>query len=407
MAKLRIVDGPQAGAEFPLEEGESEIGRQPECRISLPDPKASRSHAKLTLGADGRCLVQDLGSSNGTFLNGSPLKPRSPRPLSGGDELRVGRNLFRFFADPAPSELEIPGYELEDILAEGGMGTIFRASERETGRAAAVKILHREQAENSEFVERFIQEARAAARLSHPNIVKVHNVGKTNNGRYYYTMELVRGTSLAQHIGELPAPEAARMFLEVADALEHAHRHGIIHRDIKPDNILVDQDGEPKLTDLGIAILDKSDMTGSGSGQVLGTPHYMSPEQAAGRDITPSTDIYSLGATFYHVFSGRPPLDGETAEEIMIKQVREIPPPLAAAAEDIPPELARVVDRALAKSPGDRQPDAAALRDDIARAIRKAYSETGAGWRLRTGPAALLAAVLAAAALLIAWLVRD
>ena len=405
MARLIIINGPQAGAEFILKEGENEIGRQPECRISLADPKTSRSHARITLGSGGFCSVEDLGSSNGTFMNGTPLAPRSPRRLSEGDELRVGLNAFRFSADSSAPELEIPGYELEDILAEGGMGTIFRATERDSGREAAVKILHSEQAETSEFVERFIQEARAAARLSHPNIVRIHNVGKTANGRYYCIMELVRGTSLAHHIGRLTAAAAAKMFLEMADALEHTHRHGIIHRDIKPDNILVDKDGEPKLTDLGIAILDRQDTARDDSGQVLGTPHYMSPEQAAGRDVTPATDIYSLGATFYHVFSGHPPFDGETAEEIMVKQVREIPSPLAAA-EGVPLELALVVDRAMSKSPGDRQPDAAALRDDIAQAIRKAYSPGGSGRRLRVGQAAAIAAILAAA-ILAAWLILS
>ncbi len=373
MAKLRIVDGPLAGAEFVLKNRVAVAGRHVDCAIAIPDPKVSRNHAEFIPDNEGQFSIIDVGSSNGTTINGIPLPPSVPRLLAGGDEIRIGRNTFRYFAgDARIPDLDIPGYVLDDILAEGGMGSIFRARNIETGQPAAIKILHSGYAKHEEFVSRFIQEARAAGRLSHPNIVKVYNVGKTSNGRYYFTMELVKGSTLTQKIGSLPAEDAARMFLECADALDCAHRHGIIHRDIKPDNILIGGDGEPRLTDLGIAVLDQQDMAQAGP-RVLGTPHYMSPEQASGRNITALTDIYSLGATFFHVFAAQPLFDAPDPQKIMIKHVREKPRRLADVAPEVPAAIAAIVDKCLEKDPGNRFPDAAALREALDRAIRKAY----------------------------------
>ncbi len=405
MAKLRIVDGPLAGTEFVLKNAVSVAGRHVDCAIPLPDPKVSRNHAEFLPDADGQFSIIDVGSSNGTYINGIPLPPSEPRLLSGGDEIRIGQNIFRYFAgDARIPDLDIPGYVLDDILAEGGMGSIFRAHNRETGQEAAIKILHSGYAKHEEFVSRFIQEARAAGRLSHPNIIKVYNVGKTSNGLYYFTMELVKGSTLTQKIASLAPEDAARILYEIADALDCAHRHGIIHRDIKPDNILISADGEPKLTDLGIAVLDKQDMT-QAEPRVLGTPHYMSPEQASGRSITPATDIYSLGATFFHVFAAHPLFDASDPQKIMIKHVREHPRPLASVAPNVPDGIAAIIDRCLEKDPLQRFPDAAALRKALGRAIRKAYPSllpAEQAEEKKSGAKKLAAAALAALAVLAA-----
>ena len=373
MAKLRIVDGPLTGTEFVLENQVSVAGRHVDCAIPIPDPKVSRNHAEFVPDADGQFSIIDVGSANGTYVNGIALPHSVPRPLAGGDEIRIGRNTFRFFAgDARIPELDIPGYVLDDILAEGGMGSIFQAHDKGTGQPVAIKILHPGYAKHDEFVGRFIQEARAAGRLSHPNIVKVFNVGKTASGRYYFTMELVKGSTLTQKIAGLSIRDAARMFYEIADALDYSHRRGIIHRDIKPDNILIGQDGEPKLTDLGIAVLDQQDMKQVGP-RVLGTPHYMSPEQASGKNITAATDIYSLGATFYHVFAGQPLFDAPDPAQIMIKHVRERPRPLLAVAPEVPSEIAAIVDRTLEKDPAKRFASSGKLRAALAEAVGKAY----------------------------------
>ncbi len=379
MAKLRVVDGPLSGTEFVLRDAVSVAGRHSDCAIPIPDPKASRNHAEFVADQDGQYSIIDVGSSNGAYVNGIQLPPSVPRLLAGGDEIRIGQNTFRYFAgDARIPDLDIPGYVLDDILAEGGMGSIFQARNKETGQPAAIKILHPGYAKHEEFVERFIQEARAAGRLSHPNIIKVYNVGKTTNGRYYFTMELVKGSTLTQRIPLLGVEDTARMFYEIADALDYAHRRGIIHRDIKPDNILIGHDDEPKLTDLGIAVLDQRDMPQNGS-RVLGTPHYMSPEQASGKNITASTDIYSLGATFYHAFAGQPLFDANDPQQIMIKHVREKPRPLHEVQPNVPKELAAVVDKCLAKTPEERYPDAGRLRSAIGAAIRKQYPDLLAG----------------------------
>lgn len=376
MAKLRVVDGPLSGTEYKLAQPHVLAGRHSACTVSIPDPKVSRNHAEFIRDNAGCFSILDIGSSNGTLVNGIFLQPNIPRPLSAGDEIRMGQNTFRFFQNDARlPAVDIPGYVLEDILAEGGMGSIIQARTRDTDQPAAIKLLHTDYAQNREAVDRFIQEARAAGRLSHPNIIRVYNVGKTSNGRYYFTMELVRGTTLTQRISLLSLRDATRIFLEIADALAYAHKRGIIHRDIKPDNILISLDGTPKLTDLGIAVLDQEEFTQKGR-RVLGTPHYMSPEQASGRKITPATDIYSLGATFFHVYSGQPLFDAATPEEIMVRHVRERPRSILGLVPDMPGDLAAIIDRTLHKDPESRFADAAELRDALADMVRHHWPDS-------------------------------
>lgn len=407
MAKLRIVDGPLAGTEFTLSGTSAVAGRHVDCAIPIPDPKVSRNHAEFMSDRDGQYAVMDLGSSNGTSVNGIALAPRQPRVLAGGDEIRMGQNAFKFFSgDARLPDVEIPGYTLEEVLAEGGMGSICRARRNDTSLEVAIKILHAGYARREEFVKRFIQEARAAERLSHPNIVKVYNVGKTSNGRYYFTMEMVRGSTLTQRIQTMDLQASLAAFMAIADALDYAHGRGIIHRDIKPDNILVGDDGETKLTDLGIAVLDEQDMAQSGA-CVLGTPHYMSPEQASGRPITAATDIYSLGATFFHVMSGEPLFDAPTPERIMVKQVRERPRPLASVVPGFPGDVASVVDRCLEKDPAKRYANAGELRDVLKKLIPRyfpgAVPEREAGGERAAGTAGWLIAAAAVALIALLW----
>ncbi|MCX7933938.1 MAG: protein kinase [Planctomycetota bacterium] len=364
MPLLKSIQGEHVGKEFPLGEKPILVGRRETNFIVLAHNKASRSHAEFFL-REGRGYVRDLNSSNGVYVNGIRLPPNKPRPLRAGDEIRIAGTIFRYFeSDLALPTVQIPGHELLEVIAEGGMGIIYRGRQVSMDREVAIKILHPRYAQRRDFINRFIQEARSAGKLNHPNIIQVHNVGKSGEDCYYFTMELVRGATLTQRMGNRETLSLATILevgAKVADALEYAHQRGIIHRDVKPDNIIIADSGEIKLADLGIA---KSAESGAEEGRrVLGTPHYMSPEQAAGKPLDGRSDLYSLGATLYHAIAGTPLFDAEKSEEVMAMHLDATPKPLREAAPDTPPEVAAIIDRLLAKNPNDRYATAAEVRD--------------------------------------------
>ncbi|MGE0452532.1 MAG: protein kinase [Vicinamibacteria bacterium] len=256
-------------------------------------------------------------------------------------------------------------YEIQRLLGKGAMGAVFLAREKALDRQVAIKVLPPEGSGDGER-ERFRREARIAARLTHPNVVPLHSFGEAG-GLLYFVMGYVRGESLASRMRRgLSLASARRILAELADALDHAHRQGVVHRDVKPDNVLVDDDsGRAMLTDFGIARRDShAGLTSMGS--VIGTPHYMSPEQAGGRSaVDGRSDIYSLGVLGYAMLAGRLPFDGPTVGEILVQHVTREPAPLRRVAPAVPEALAAVVSRCLAKDPRDRWPDARALRDAL------------------------------------------
>jgi serine/threonine protein kinase len=215
-------------------------------------------------------------------------------------------------APPAPRTVlrRVRDYELLEEIAHGGMGVVYRAWHPRLQRTVALKMIRASLLATPEEIHRFVLEAQAAAQLDHPGIVPVFDVGE-HAGEYYYVMGLVEGGSLARRIRERPLPprDAAAVVQRVAEAVEYAHRHGIIHRDLKPGNILLDADGQPKVSDFGLAKIVHDDSHLTLTGQVLGTPAYMPPEQAAGKspEVGPAADIYSLGAILYCLLTGRPP----------------------------------------------------------------------------------------------------
>lgn len=222
-------------------------------------------------------------------------------------------------------------YEILSTLAQGGMGVVFKARQRNPPRVVALKVISAGELATRKMVERFHNEALAAARLSHPNIVPIHEVGE-DRGWHYFSMQLIEGSTLADLIRERrPEPRAAASLLvKLARAVAHAHQRGILHRDLKPTNILLDQQGEPHLTDFGLAKVSELDSDLTHTHAVLGTPAYMSPEQAAGRsrDITTATDVYGLGAIFYELLSGRPPFAAGSTPVLLRKIVEEEVAPL-------------------------------------------------------------------------------
>lgn len=270
--------------------------------------------------------------------------------------------------DPIRTALEakLQGqYRLVRLLGRGGMGAVYLARDLTLDREVAIKVVKTD-SDAREVYDRFRREAKTAARLAHPNIVPLHAFGEVE-GMPYFVMGYVRGESLAARLrrdGKLPEDEARRVLAEIADALDHAHRQGVVHRDIKPDNVLLeDESGRALLTDFGVAkALGKGD-TLTRAGSVVGTPHYMSPEQAAGRaDIDGRTDIYSLGVMAYAMLAGRLPFEGSTAADVLKKHLTQEPPPLRSLATTLTDSTVQVVDRCLAKDPAQRWPDARSLK---------------------------------------------
>ena len=269
-------------------------------------------------------------------------------------------------------------YALEVLVGSGGMADVYRAKDQLLERTVAVKILHQQYENDKEFIERFQREAKAAARITHPNIVNVYDVGIAE-GRHYIVMEYVPGRTLKERIkeeGPVPAAEALHIARQIAGALAQAHINNLVHCDIKPHNILVMPDGNVKVADFGIArAVTESTMTYNDN--IMGSVHYFSPEQARGTIITPKSDVYSLGVVLYEMLTGRIPFDGNTAVSIARKHLEEEPQPLRSLVPNIPPVVEALVTRMMAKDPALR-PDSRLLVQDITRAEQMMRGDTSA-----------------------------
>jgi eukaryotic-like serine/threonine-protein kinase len=281
-------------------------------------------------------------------------------------------------------------YRIMRKLGAGGMADVYLAEDQELGRRVAIKILNGRHANDDQFIERFRREAKNAAALNHPNIVSIYDRGEAED-TYYIAMEFLDGRSLKELIvgrGAAPINVAIEYARQILSALRFAHRHGIVHRDIKPHNVLVDGDGRVKVTDFGIARAGTSQMTETGS--IVGTAQYLSPEQARGGEIDPRSDLYSLGVVLYELLTGKTPFDGETPVEIAMKHLSAVPKAPSKLRPDVPPELDKVVLRALAKNPDDRYQSADEMEADLERVARglPVAAATAATQVLRTPPAA-------------------
>ena len=246
-------------------------------------------------------------------------------------------------------------YELEELVGSGGVSNVFRAHDRLLERHVAIKLLHEHVGRDREQVERFKLEARSVARLSHPNIVTVIDRGE-REGRQFIVFEYVEGESLKQLVlrsGQLTVRRALEVVLPVARALDFAHRQGLVHRDVKPQNVLIPEGGEAKMTDFGIArSLDLEGLTQTGS--VVGTSHYIAPEQARGLPVDERTDVYSLGTVLFELLTGEVPFEGDNFVAVALRHVNELPPAVRGRRPDVSPRLEAAVLRAMAKDPADR-----------------------------------------------------
>jgi uncharacterized RDD family membrane protein YckC/predicted Ser/Thr protein kinase len=315
-------------------------------------------------GGDGSGLV-DSGLEDTHVAAEEQLAKARPSsehpPLGGAESTLTGRKLHHF--------------EVGELLGEGGMGAVYRGHDLSLDRPVAIKVIARALASAAPIRERFVREARAQAKLNHAAVVPIYYIGE-QDGLWFFAMELVEGASLAELTTgrPLPADEAIELLCEIASALRLARARGIVHRDLKPSNLLIDSEGHVKVADFGLAKAVRpggpaADDSAGGSltakGEILGTPLYMSPEQAQGDPTDHRSDIYSLGATFYHLVCGRPAFVADTPMAIVVQHCTKPPPPVREVNPTVPPRLAAVLERMLAKMPRDRYQDYDALLTDL------------------------------------------
>ena len=267
------------------------------------------------------------------------------------------------------------------LLGEGGFAAVFRVRERRQHRDVAVKVVDLGLTPSPSLAVRFVREARTVARLEHPHIVPIYKVGGYQNEVLYIVMRCVDGASLRQLLEKkkrLSVRKAATIARQVADALGYAHHYGVVHRDVKPDNILLDRGGHVLVTDFGIAkaAQEASVSQLTTEGMVVGTPQYMSPEQATGDKLDARSDIYSLGILLYQMLAGEPPFDGESAQSILMKQATADPPPIGDHRGDVPAPLTAALDRMLAKDPAERYQTAEDVSRALVEAVPAAAGET-------------------------------
>jgi serine/threonine protein kinase len=291
---------------------------------------------------------------------------------------------------PLTAGTRLGPYEILTPLGAGGMGEVYRARDTRLGREVAIKVLPAELASDAERLSRFEQEARAASALNHPNVVTIHDIGKTD-GVFYVAMELVEGKTLRELCagGSLPVRRILSIAPQVAEGLARAHAAGIIHRDLKPENVMVTKDGFVKILDFGLAKLVLPD-SGEASamptvekletrpGVVMGTLAYMSPEQASGQPLDFRTDQFSFGSILYELVTGRRPFEGKTGPETLAAVIREEPKPIGDLAPATPAPLRWIIERCLAKDPEERYSSTRDLARDLS-SLRDHVSEIGSG----------------------------
>lgn len=425
--ELRIGSGSAAGRVLIVPAAGGTLGTDPGCSLAVAGEGVAGVHLKIARRADG-ALGWEATASNSVLLDGRPARSG---PLVDGTLLQIGALVLTVVRRPTvglpslpsappepPDRLLPPGlvlgerYRIEGVIGQGGMGTVYRAQHLTLGKTFAVKVLKTVHTARPDFVARFQREAVAASQIHHPGIVDVVDFGRAAGGSFYCVMEYLPGETLAERltrVGALPVGEALRIGRDIARALAATHSQGIFHRDIKPENVLlVPQPDAPdavKLVDFGIARLAETARDGreTGEGLILGTPQYMSPEQASGLSQDARADIYSLGVLLWELFVGAPPFRGASATHVLAAHLLEPAPRLPRSGPHgvLPRRVGRLLVRMMAKRPEER-PD---RMEDVVAELEAVLAPVAprTGWAV----AALgLLAVASAAAALSVWVAR-
>ncbi|MHC5067025.1 MAG: protein kinase domain-containing protein [Planctomycetota bacterium] len=337
------------------------IGRDvDEADVVVPDSQVSRAHCAI-IRDGGSLFIEDLGSRNGTLVNGQPIQRHR---IARNDRIVIGNSEGTLLTGDAASiyqmlGLEVGGIAFREVLGQGAFGTVYRGEQINLDREVALKVLGAKAAAKPESVESFLQEARHAARLNHPNLVQVYDVVSTTaegvGSFYFLVMELMGGGSISDRLrvdGPLDQDTACLVLADIGRALAYATQQGLVHRDVKPDNILAHYDGVFQLSDLGIAATIGNDGQAQ-QDQAFGSAHYVAPEQASGQAIDGRADIYALGASVFHLLAGKPLFAG-SSRELVSQHVHSEAPDLAAFRPDLDPGLISVIMAMLAKDPASR-----------------------------------------------------
>ncbi|MEE2940470.1 MAG: FHA domain-containing serine/threonine-protein kinase, partial [Planctomycetota bacterium] len=382
-------------------------------------------HCAIGRLKSGGWALKDLGSDFGTLLNGERIETARLEP---GDELLIGSRKLRIVADagddrsaedpadaqpktppraapaqrpasPASAAVVIAGYRIEAELGRGAMGRVLRATQTSLDRKVAVKVLAPKLANDATFVDRFREEARAAAQLNHPNVVTVYDVGE-EGGQHFLSMEYMDGGSVEAHLstkGRFHWREALGILRDAAAGLVYAESRGIVHRDIKPDNLMRNADGATKIADLGLAVQVEQAHVDGERGKVFGTPHFLAPELARGSTPDARSDLYSLGATAYRMISGRTPHEGTDPRSILRSVLNDEPPRLGELVQGLPGEVDELVHGMLAKDPTARTASAGLVMRQIDGILSGEPAVQGSGSKGRLVTAAGLIIVLVGA----------
>lgn len=334
------------------------IGRDSELsQVVLIDGQVSRAHCVVSREGGG-FQVEDLGSRNGTFVNEKKI---AKTPLKHGDTLRIGGTRVRLHLteevqDPLVGK-RLGGFDLHSVLGKGRFGTVYRGVQVALSRPVAIKVLADEYRSDPERVQAFLTEARRAGRLNHPNLVQVHDVCQVDEF-HLLIMELMKGSASDQlkAQGPMPEPVVLRLLTDIAKALGYAESQRLVHRDVKPDNVLVNEEGVYKLADLGIATPITADGLAH-QDRIFGSPHYVAPEQARGGAIDGRADLYALGASAWHLLTGKPIFDG-TSRQIVAAHINSELPDFEQLAPEVGDGLTQLIYDLLEKDPVDRPANA-------------------------------------------------